>query len=409
MIIPQFSETWRNITAAFMVIMFFCGLAVYWNLFVWPEAIPLYWIMLGGALSLILLAMDGKRIGFLRTPLFLWVTVFLIVTLIWYFAEGLDVHILKTRILSCALMVVFLILFHADRRLIHLVRWMLVAAVVLAIINNVIDFMIPYTFVPRGTPWTNPGRSAGFYINANEAGAAILFGLVLSLDVLPQKWRAGFAVASLLGIALTFSRSAILGWFLVMFVLWYGKKIRGHRLAALLIPLGIVLALFWTVIMTFIAGNNEINSANVLGRINWFLSPDKNVNFSTESRLEVMKKAWAMFLKHPIVGNGVGSTDVWSYSISTHNMYLVYMADYGLIGLILFLTLVLAVVHGLRGPARTTGLAFAVFVLYWGFFSHNIVDNYFSLFALTLMASIATLSTKTKIGVTDDSVMQRSG
>jgi O-antigen ligase len=409
MIIPKFSETWRYITATFMVVVFFCGLAVYWNLFIWPEAIPLYWVILAGMLSFSLLVMDGKRIGFLSTPLFLWIIVFLTVTVIWYLAEGLDVHILKTRILSCVLMVVFLMLFHADRRLINLVRWMLLVAVVLAIINNVIDFMIPYTFVPRGTPWTNPGRSAGFYVNANEAGAAILLGFVLSFELLSQKWRVAFAVASLFGVVLTFSRSAILGWFLVMFVLWYGGQIKGHRLAVLLTPIGVVAALFWTVIMTFIVENNEINSANVLGRIQWFLSPDKNVTFSTESRLQVLKKAWAMFLDHPIIGNGVGSTDVWSYSVSAHNMYLVYMADYGILGLFLFLTLVLAVVHGVRDSARITGLTFAVLILYWGFFSHNIVDNYFALFALTLMASITALSTKSEISATGDSEMRRSG
>ena len=96
-----------------------------------------------------------------------------------------------------------------------------------------------------------------------------------------------------------------------------------------------------------------------------------------------------MFLDNPLFGNGIGSTDLWAELVSTHNMYLYLMADYGILGIILYPLLVLVTVWHSHKEVRSIALAFASFALMWGFFSHNIMSEYYSLIAFALMASMS--------------------
>jgi O-antigen ligase len=123
---------------------------------------------------------------------------------------------------------------------------------------------------------------------------------------------------------------------------------------------------------------------------------------SVTVRVKLIKDSWDLFLKHPWIGNGIGSTEHWALPYSTHNMYLYYMADYGITGALLFPLLVLAVTIQARGETRKIGYCFAAFMLFWGWFDHDIVRNYYSLFAFALMAVLAWLSRQRQVAGAED-------
>ena len=54
--------------------------------------------------------------------------------------------------------------------------------------------------------------------------------------------------------------------------------------------------------------------------------------------------------------------------------------------------LVLAVTWGASGEARQIGLTFAVFMLFIGFFSHNVLDERYCLMMFSLMAAMVVSS-----------------
>ena len=93
----------------------------------------------------------------------------------------------------------------------------------------------------------------------------------------------------------------------------------------------------------------------------------------------------------PLFGYGVGTTDLWSETLPTHNTYLKLGVDFGVAGLLLLPLLVLATVKDARGAAARLRPAFLVFVLLWGLFDHNVVNTYYFAVAFALMAAMADL------------------
>jgi O-antigen ligase len=92
---------------------------------------------------------------------------------------------------------------------------------------------------------------------------------------------------------------------------------------------------------------------------------------------------------HPLLGNGLASTVTWQYPVSTHNIYLYFAADYGLIGLFVFPGLVLAACYARGGSGSPIHTAAAAALLCLGLFSHNIATVYP---VAMFMALLSTLS-----------------
>jgi O-antigen ligase len=128
---------------------------------------------------------------------------------------------------------------------------------------------------------------------------------------------------------------------------------------------------------------------NVMERVDWLFNPLGIQDASALERKKVAELSWKMFTDHPFVGNGLGSTEAWSESQSTHNMYLYLMADHGIIGVMILPLLCLAVVWRSYGEARQIAIPFVLFILFFGFFSHNVIDDYCTLIAFALMAAMS--------------------
>jgi len=386
----RLAERYRKFLILLVIGVFFTNWATYATIFVTPSFPTLYWAIILGLLAIPLIFMDTKSVAFLNLPLVIWAFVFITITVLWFLIiPGGDFQILKNRTLSVILIVLFCIVFGRARDTLNFTRSLILLAMLLAAVCYLIDFLRPFTFVPQGSPLSNPGRAAGFYINANEAGCALLLGMLLTIGAVRVRWRQIFAIGVFCAVVLTFSRAAVLGWFVAVFILWMQGYIRAGKIARISIPLAFILIMAWPTIHAYVSSGTMGRFGNVLARINWFLDPAlHSQNLSEQQRLLVLRKGWQLFLQQPVFGNGIGSTTLWNLPVSTHNMYLLFMDDYGILGLLMYVLLPASLVLGSRGEGRRIAISIAVLLLYWGVFSHNELDNYYSLVALSLTAAM---------------------
>ncbi len=126
---------------------------------------------------------------------------------------------------------------------------------------------------------------------------------------------------------------------------------------------------------------------NVLARLDWFNNPGTS-DMSTTERKEVAEFGWEMFSESPMLGNGVGASINWSHEKSSHNEYLNMMVDHGILGLFILPLLVLASAWGAQGEARLIAFGCAIFILYLGFFSHNVLSERYVLMMFPLLESM---------------------
>jgi O-antigen ligase len=99
-----------------------------------------------------------------------------------------------------------------------------------------------------------------------------------------------------------------------------------------------------------------------------------------------------MFADKPVLGHGVGASKEWRFEVATHNEYLSLMVDHGFIGFFLLPLLAVAASWRARGETRNIGIAFAVFVLFWGLFSHSILEESDVLIMFSLLSAMAVSS-----------------
>lgn len=392
------------------VFFFYANIPIYLVLVGYSSTPPSFWIGLFAAVILLsltskLFARDQVSEITCSKPLLYWAFFFIMINLVSFFFSDPSEIVIKTlerRILSAFVILLFFTALEDDGGLQRKVRWVLLLAVLIAIADNIYDFMNPSLFVPLDNEFANPGRAAGFYLNANQAGAALVLGMILTIELLPKKIRTLYLYIVLIGILLTFSRTALIGWILVTLILLFQNVLNKKQFIA-----GIAIATF--IILLILNQLTEIdlidklsegiNLPNITERIDWISNPLTTEDASLDERRVVFKRAWEMFLNHPLIGNGIGSTLTWNEEISTHNTYLYFMADYGVIGLFILPLLLLASIWRASGEARQTALPFLAFVTLFGFFSHNIVEEYYFLISFAIMASMSARSRISNKGV----------
>ena len=217
--------------APLWVIVVFSNLPIYIFTFILPPLVPLYW--LGALFVLTFLALSRvppRERDY--SPIFLAVLVgYAGICLIWYVAQGGgEPALLRQRLLGVAVCAASYLVFATNPAALHAARRALVAMVVLAVLVNAYDITHPFALIPADSEFSIVGRAAGFFINPNQAGAALVAGFTLSVGVVAPRWRPAYLVLVAIGVALTFSRAAILGLVLVTFLLAFrGRSLSSGR------------------------------------------------------------------------------------------------------------------------------------------------------------------------------------
>jgi len=385
------AKYFQRFLAVSAVFFFFTNLSLYLNS---SELVrmPSFYYIIAMAVAAAPLYLSRDSLAMLRhSPIARWCYGFVMISGLWLLfqpeASEATWSEFWLRVVSALLVIILLIVF-SNPETQTWARWAILIAVLLAVAVNVYELFHPYSFS------NVVGRSAGFYVNPNQCGAALVLGMTVSIGLLPPRLRLLFALIAGFGILLTFSRGALIGWIIATVILIKVGQISLKRSvfigSAVLAALAVVLLLQWNSLQYQLEDIGALNT-NVLARVEWFnkLGGD---DYSSLERKQVAEMAWGMFGDKPLLGHGVAASMNWGFEKSSHNQYLNMMVDHGIIGMLILPLLVISITWKAQGEAKGIGFAFGAFVLCWGFFSHNIFTERYMLLTFSLMAAMCATS-----------------
>lgn len=347
---------------------------------------PFLWLIVFCALSLPLFISEDN---YLPRSMFMWGFGFIVISLLSFLLipqpQEILLEELQIRISSVIFLITMVIIF-SKNQIVHLwARRAVLIAVLIAVANNIYQFFNPLAF---SSPLGVLGRSSGFYLNPNKSGAALVIGMIFSVSLLQPKYRLPFVSIVGIGVLSTFSRSSIINFCVVLMLFIFTRLITRSQLLYWILLLATILMFLGTPLWEDILQNPYLS----MQRVEFLQQPLNYSDDSSDDRFNIALSGWYLFAKNPLLGNGIGSTRVWNMEISTHNTYLYYMADHGILGVLIMPLLIYVVTQRARRETKSIGFIFTVSFLIWGLFSHNILDLRFSLITFALMAAMTEAS-----------------
>lgn len=316
------------------------------------------------------------------------------------------------RVLSVMVLLSTVTIFTRHQQVVAWVRFTVFLAIIMAMYNNIYELLNPELF---STQTIDPslldianlsGRPAGIYLDPNRAGGALILGMIFTIGIIPRSWQFLYAIIIGFGVFVTFSRGAILAWVIILPILLIRRtiKIQLNKAFIAVISVFFTLALILSLSQTSSNLFNFELHANNQERLETFLSGSTGED---SGRGNLYELAVRKFLDSPIAGNGTGA-DIGSVGESAgkgaHNGYLKYMVENGILGGFFLPLLVFAVAWNSKGQAKDIAISFTIFMLIWGFFSHNILEERHILVSVSLMAAIK----KTESQSVDTEPIQKS-
>lgn len=233
-----------------------------------------------------------------------------------------------------------------------------------------------YELFVENNIWSiSPGRSAGFYINPNISAEALVgYGLFFLL-ARPAK----FGVADLIlmslvvvGVFATFSRAGILAALVLLTAATLMRSQRKH--IPRIVLGGVVISLLAFAFASYVFHNLDL-SEDATVRI-FSLIEAGGVGDYREDRGLTALDSFELAMDNPLVGAGVGT--VSEMPEGPHNMFLAMMVEYGIVGLIVYLVIIVRLILIARHADRSlsgTILFFVAWLVIFSFTSHNLLGN----------------------------------
>jgi O-antigen ligase len=370
----------------------------------------LYYVLPAATLPILLASRPNALRLTVQEPLVFWFLIYVATGLIWLMASGgfLEEESRQWRLRLLALIslvIAFLLTAEANRGI--AVKVILLCAV-LASICNWLDFLFPFTFVEQGAEDSNPGRGAGLFINANFAGTAVIAMAIAVLPFVPMKWRAAVLLLMMAGVLPTLSRSTITFAGIVVILAFALRQVSRRQVAMMGIGVLALAPVVWS-LHQYAIDFGKVNVEDARQRIEFFTSIGEALDDSAAERREVSNIAWQMFADKPLLGHGLGSSPAAYAGRGTHNMYLMLLAEQGVLGGALYVSLVLILLlkgsrlsfRALSQEDRDIGaglLLMTAFVAIVGLFTHNLLERPSNLFLLAFLVSAAWRGGRTPVG-----------
>ncbi|HEX2826102.1 MAG TPA: O-antigen ligase family protein [Burkholderiales bacterium] len=363
--------------------------------------IPLYFYALPAVLIIPMLFADpGSAVRFLRDPLFWWFVVFVVIGLfsLLLAQDFMENAARQWRLRLLALMFFYTITILASGSQRRLIGWVMVGCVLLACALCWFDVLRPGRIVPQGIEGSSE-RGAGLFINPNIAGSFIVMGTIAALPMIPSRLRGLLLVAAVFGVAGTFSRGAFVMVTIAMAGMIWLKLVKRAQGMVLVLALPVLVGGVSLAYDYAIDTSENRHVKGVVERLNWFRDTAEE-DSAVEGRKWGAKRAWEAFLDSPAIGNGIGATSLAVDLDGPHNMYLMLMAEHGIFGFLLYISLCALLVRQGRSVARWArsvrdrdignsmalfGMALAVY----GFFSHNVLEDPFTVFLMAFLTAAA--------------------
>lgn len=258
------------------------------------------------------------------------------------------------------------VVFFSDRAVMRRVQVALAMLALAATIVNVYDFFDPvFTKVP--------GRAAGLYVNPNIAGHFIAMAMVAGVELVPRRWRLLFVLVCGVGVLLTFSRASWLLWGVAVIWLGWYRYIGSARNRAFATFIGAVVGIGF-VIFVFTGGLGALLSgssfesyldANTRARLG--IGASSLSGHAADKRITLILHSLRTGAEAPLFGHGLGHTVYWQFGTGTHNMYLMFFVEGGVIGVLLYLALMIVLWRYSVGVGRIIALQLIIA----GIFTHN--------------------------------------
>ncbi|BDA68173.1 O-antigen polymerase [Rivularia sp. IAM M-261] len=251
------------------------------------------------------------------------------------------------------------------------------------------------------TTFNPTGRPAGFYTDPNKAACVLINALIFTVGLLPPKYRLPFCLIVFLSVFTTFSRGGMI-CMIILITLFFIKKILPKQQLIFIFAGVLALILNFSILGEFLeseASNLGIINYDLQTRISTFTNPTSRQASDDTSRLDVVTYSWQKILESPLSGHGFGFVKTWG-EILPHNMYLSYMLEHGIVGIIILPWLVFAVQSRANGEAKNLGLFLVVFTLIWSIFSNTVVYDRETLTIFSLMGVMSKKSQTKQLSVT---------
>lgn len=388
---------YQALLAIGVVLIFFTKLDI------WLEQqgflIPLYWLLAFIAASVPLWFLLADKVQHLLAPVVAWCGLYMAFNClsIVVFAKIPETQLFEDRIRSLIFLLFALFIFSEHVLVQNCVKVAMLFVTFMNVFNHIYEILNPFAFGGL----VSLGRPAGFYMDANEAGCALILGMIFSIDLLKPKYRLFYAAVVGIGVLLSFSRGAMACWLITVLILAFLRVIPRYQLIYLFAALFGFYLILLTQIDTLIYLRNfdgsPLLNQDVLARLDWIVNPTSEGQ--DLSRVDLAEEAWQKFYDSPLFGKGLGSSasDTYvAYSDGTgtkpHNMYITTMVEHGILGFVLLPSLVYATICKARGKTMRTAIPFAVFFIFWGIFSHTVFSSFFILLSFAFMSNLATQS-----------------
>lgn len=344
-----------------------------------------------------------KKKYYLNKGLLLWIALYLILNTIYYMADGApggkEFKFYVPSIVWFFTFIAMSLLYQLDNNELIITRRSIVVALMIGVLFLLYDFTHPGFFVADFSDHYVSGRAAATYGNSNIVGAVFILGLILTIDIIPNKLKFPYIVIVFIGILTTISRSNIMIYFVILVIMAIQKKI--SRVSAIWLLSIIVSLILWLAIFGLDILQKDFNvnvPSDVTDRLEFFTDFKHYNNSHNEERENVLMAALSMFADKPILGNGLGSTRMWHYRVGPHNTFALTWADFGLIGVLiipsfLFFT-TYEIIRNSRKEYRDIGILFIIYFTFSSLFSHNMLEQIFNLCGAVI---ISTLGIKNKL------------
>lgn len=370
---------------------FFIGFVGYVYLYLYKATgiKPLYWYGSIAAYAIFVAAILAAKRSKLRFPIrhpiagfYIWLIVYLFyVYMLYFWGPGVEHKaqylISATEITIVSVCTIYLITATKSVRLV--VAALTLLAVMVSIIN-VWDFASP-TFSKV------PGRAAGLYENPTIAGNVLVLMMPIAVLSVRPRLRLWFCLLCGLGVLATFSRGVWIVWCVGFGLLVYFNVVhipvrRSQKLLLGLIVVVVFLGFLFSGGMGHLAetiGLDSYLTENTKARLG--IGAEVISGYSVEQRVGLVWYSFQQWAEAPLLGHGLSATQSWGLQYRPHNMFLLFLVEGGIFGLIVFLSLFFVI--GLR--KNTIVLIFAVQYAVSSMFTHNNLEQPAVLMLLSLV------------------------
>lgn len=212
-------------------------------------------------------------------------------------------------------------------------------ALLINVLTIVISFFFNYDWlVVRGD------RASGINLNANSAGFVAVISFCFELFHLAKgnyKWGILFISLVLIGLFVTFSKSAFIMAIGVMFlyITHLKRQSNGFRYFARLGVFSLILFLGFTLFSGLFENLSAIQSQRI-NELTAFLSGEVSAE-TTTNRSDLFNIGWNKIQKSPLIGLGFKEMSVLGHNINgVHNQYLLLWGEGGVVSMLLYLFLI---------------------------------------------------------------------